>query len=124
MSKNNPVVYFEIPVIDLDRAESFYGKVFQTKFSREKVLGYEMATFPFDDQKFGACGGLVKGDVYKPTTDGVILYFRVEDIDKTLDMVVNNGGKIFYTKRPNATGFIAEFKDSEGNRIALNQVSR
>jgi len=30
--KSNPVVYFEIPVIDIDRATKFYSTVFNFKF--------------------------------------------------------------------------------------------
>jgi predicted enzyme related to lactoylglutathione lyase len=39
----NPVVYFEIPVLDLDRACEFYSKVFEATFNRDVVDGYQMA---------------------------------------------------------------------------------
>jgi predicted enzyme related to lactoylglutathione lyase len=34
---------------------------------------------------------------------------------------VENGGTILYPKTDNGIGFVAEYEDSEGNRIALFQ---
>ena len=43
-------------------------------------------------------------------------------MDEVLELVVKNGGQILYPKTSNGDlGFVAEFKDSEGNRIALHQ---
>ena len=47
MSKTNPVVYFEIPVNDLQRAVKFYSAIFNFTFEKEIMDGYEMAFFPF-----------------------------------------------------------------------------
>ena len=41
--KLNPVVYFEIPVLDLTRACDFYSKVFETTLTKDNVDGYQMA---------------------------------------------------------------------------------
>ncbi|TPN85354.1 VOC family protein [Aquimarina algicola] len=122
---SNPVVYFEIPVKDIDRAIQFYHTVFGFVFEKEVIDTYEMALFPFDDKKSGITGALAKGEVYKPTQNGVIIYFKTEDIIKTLDKVQQNGGEILYPKTSNGElGFVAEFMDSEGNRIALHQSVR
>lgn len=43
-----------------------------------------MAFFPFEETKSGVTGALVKGDVYKPTKNGVILYFKTDSIENTL----------------------------------------
>ncbi|AJW63191.1 Glyoxalase-like domain protein [Elizabethkingia miricola] len=118
MSKTNPVVYFEIPVNDLQRAVKFYSAIFNFTFEKEIMDGYEMAFFPFTESKSGVTGALVKGDVYKPTKNGVILYFK-----NTLKKVLEYDGSILYPKTLNEKfGFaVAEFEDSEGNRIALHQ---
>ncbi|WP_425291280.1 VOC family protein [Cohaesibacter gelatinilyticus] len=50
----NPVFYFEIPVIDMDRAVAFYESVFGFNLKRKVVDGYEMALFPRADGKAGA----------------------------------------------------------------------
>ncbi len=123
MIKNfNPVVYFEIPVTDLDRATKFYTAVFNFNFEKEVIDKNEMALFPFTDKHSGISGALAKGEIYKPTKDGVIIYFKTENIDSTLKLVNELGGKILYPKTSNGDiGFVAEFEDSEGNRIALHE---
>lgn len=122
--KTNPVVYFEIPVHDLMRAEQFYTSVFNFTFEREIIDHYEMALFPFEETKSGITGALAKGDVYQPTKKGIIIYFKTENIDLTLETVLKHGGKILYPKRIDEKyGFaVAEFEDSEGNRIALHET--
>ena len=119
----NPVVYFEIPVTDINRAKQFYTAVFGFTFTDEVIDSYEMALFPFTDNAGGITGALAKGDVYKPTSNGVIIYFKTDDIDRALQLAVLHGGKVLYPKTINTSYgvAIAEFEDSEGNRIALQQ---
>lgn len=120
-NKSNPVVYFEIPVTDIDRAIKFYEAVFHFDFEKENIDYNEMALFPFKEGNSGISGALAKGEIYKPTKDGVVIYFKTENIDETLKLATSNGGKILYPKTDNGQGFVAEFQDSEGNRIALHQ---
>ncbi|MGU3376264.1 VOC family protein [Chryseobacterium sp. M5A1_1a] len=124
MNKTNPVVYFEIPVNDLERAEKFYSAVFNFSFEKEIIDHYEMALFPFEEKNSGITGALAKGDVYKPSKNGVIIYFKTENIDVTLNQVIQHGGKLLYPKKIDKKyGFaVAEFEDSEGNRIALHET--
>ncbi len=124
MKSSNPVVYFEIPVHDLARAEKFYSAVFNFSFEKEIIDRYEMALFPFEEKNSGITGALAKGDVYKPSKNGVIIYFKAENIDQTLEKVLQQGGSVLYPKRIDEKyGFaVAEFEDSEGNRIALHET--
>ena len=123
MDKSNPAVYFEIPVTDLERAINFYSAVFQFQFEKDMIDGNEMALFPFSETLSGISGALAKGEIYKPTQAGVLIYFKTHDIDETLKLAVQNGGQILYPKTSNGElGFVAEFEDSEGNRIALHQA--
>ncbi|MEJ6391960.1 VOC family protein [Gymnodinialimonas sp. 2305UL16-5] len=120
----NPVYHFEIPVNDLDRAVIFYERVFGFTFERQVVDGYEMAFFPRADDKPGASGALAKGDAYKPSQTGCVLYFDVEDIDEVLLRSKNEGATLLYPKKDiGEGGFVAEIEDSEGNRIALNAMN-
>lgn len=119
--KSNPVVYFEIPVNNIDRAIKFYKAVFNVNFDKDNIDNNEMALFPFDDNNSGISGALVKGEIYKPTKNGVVIYFKTENINKTLKLATSNGGKILYPKTDNGIGLVAEFEDTEGNRIALYQ---
>jgi predicted enzyme related to lactoylglutathione lyase len=115
------VPYFEIPVTDLERATRFYSAVFEVDFTRETVDGHQMALFPPAESGGGASGALAKGDVYVPTRDGVIVYFAVPDIDAVLDRARSRGATMLYEKKDNGIAFVAEFEDSEGNRIAVMQ---
>jgi predicted enzyme related to lactoylglutathione lyase len=119
--KSNPVVYFEIPVIDMDRATKFYSTVFNFKFDSTIIDNNIMALFPFTQEDSGISGALAKGEIYKPTKDGVLIYFNTVNIDETLRLANANGGQILYPKTDNGIGHVAEFEDTEGNRIALYQ---
>lgn len=118
----NQVRYFEIPVVDVARAVRFYSHVFEVNLHREIVDGYEMALFPNDPTQPGASGALAKGDVYVPSMTGAIVYFDVVDIAATLKRATDRGAEILFPIKAIGDGsFVAEFSDSEGNRIALHQ---
>jgi len=119
----NPVFHFEIPVTDMERAVAFYEAVFGYRLTRKPVDGYDMAFFPRADGQPGASGALAKGDVYRPSHDGPVIYFDVPDIDAVLARATARGSQVLYPKKDiGAAGFVAEIEDSEGNRIALSQV--
>jgi uncharacterized protein len=118
---NNPVVYFEIPVDDIDRASAFYEKVLGYKLERVAIDGNEMAMFPNDDDGSGISGALAKGDSYVPGKQGARVYFKASNIDEILSKAVAAGGKVAYPKTSiGDLGWVAEFEDSEGNVIALH----
>jgi len=121
----NPVVYFEIPALDLERACEFYSQVFETTLTKDIVDGYQMAFFESSGDSFGATGALVVGDVYVPSHQGCFLYFGVESIDETVARALEHGGSVLYPKKSNGDlGFVAEIQDTEGNRIALHEESK
>ncbi len=117
--KENPVVYFEIPVSNMERAVTFYKTVFGFEFKRTQIDKYDMSLFPFEKEALGISGSLAKGEVYVPTKNGVILYFKTESIDETLKKAYSLNAKILYPKTDNGLSYVAEIEDSEGNRIAL-----
>lgn len=118
----NPGSYFEIPVADLDRAMAFYTAVFGYEFTRETIHGNEMALFPLDPSADGIGGALSKGEVYVPSKTGTLIYLNVISIDETLERLQEQGSEILFPKtEAGEYGFVAEFEDSEGNRIALFQ---
>ena len=118
----NPVVYFEIPVLDMERAIIFYSAVFDFTFEKDIIDHNEIAFFPFEDGARGITGALAKGEIYVPTMQGVLVYFGTDNIDAILHKAVEAGGEILYPKTSNGElGHVAEFKDSESNRIALHQ---
>ena len=117
----NPVIYFEIPVTDMEMAMQFYSIVFNISFDKEIIDNNEMALFPFYDNATGISGALAKGEIYIPTKNGVVIYFSTQNIEKTLQLATSNGGQLLYPITDNGIGLVAEFEDTEGNRIALFQ---
>lgn len=118
----NPVSYFEIPVTDMNRAVVFYEAVFGVSLERTMVDGHEMALFGYDADGAGVSGALAKGDSYVPSASGPRIYFSVADIDETLRKAVAMGGSIAYPKTSVGDFWVAEFRDSEGNQIALSST--
>jgi predicted enzyme related to lactoylglutathione lyase len=115
--------WFEIPVKNLDRAIKFYEKVFDVKLSPEEMGGMKMALFPFTQDAPGAAGSLIKGESYEPSHAGTVVYFTVEDIPETLRRINANGGKTLMPKTAiGQYGFIAQYEDTEGNRLALHSM--
>jgi len=117
------VNWFEIPVKDLDRAVRFYEKAFDVKLSTEEMAGLKMAMFPFKQGAPGAAGSLVQGASYEPSHAGSVVYFTVEDIPETLRRITANGGRTLMPKTGiGEYGSIAQFEDTEGNRLALHSM--
>ena len=115
--------WFEVPVKDLDRAVKFYEKVFDVKLSSEEMGGMKMALFPFTQDAPGAAGALIKGESYEPSHAGTVVYFRVDDIPETLRRINANGGKTVMPKTAiGQYGFIAQYEDTEGNRLAIHSM--
>jgi predicted enzyme related to lactoylglutathione lyase len=115
------VTWFEIPVVDLDRAIDFYEHVLEVELERTVIDGHPMALFPDPDDDGGASGSLATGDSYIPSLDGSRVYFRVIDVAATLQRAIDRGGRELYPVTDiGAPGLVAEFQDSEGNRIALS----
>ena len=122
-AKMNPVNWFEIPTKDINRAKSFYEKVFGVKLDLQNMDNLKMAWFPMEDDAPGSTGSLVQADAYKPSYEGTLVYFSVEDIDGTLTKVEKNGGKILNKKMSiGEYGFVGHFEDTEGNRVALHSM--
>ncbi len=114
--------YFEIPVADLDRAIRFYQSAFGVEFFRDKIHENEMAFFPLHKGNSGITGALAKGKVYRPSINGTLIYLNTGNIDASLKKIAELGGEVLFPKTEVPSyGWVAEFKDCEGNRIALFQ---
>lgn len=121
--EQNMVGWFEIPVIDMERAKNFYEQVFKIKIQVQDFHGTLMGWFPFAESKSGCAGSLIKNEAYTPSdTKGVLIYFSSADVKIELDRVGSAGGKVLKDKTlisPDV-GYMGLFLDSEGNRIALH----
>ncbi len=126
--QSNAVGWFEIPVTDMDRAIKFYETVLDLKLSRNQMGPLDMAWFPMTDASYGSAGSLVcHPEFYKPSTNGVVVYFTAHsgDLNNELSRVEEAGGKVLQakTKISDEYGFMALLIDSEGNRVALHSRS-
>nr|WP_299388948.1 VOC family protein [Allomuricauda sp.] len=124
--EQNIVGWFEIPVVDMDRAKSFYDTIFQINIQVQDFGGTLMGWFPWAEGKPGANGSLIQHESYTPsTTDGVLIYFSSADVQNELDRIEQAGGKILKGKTQISpdVGYMALFVDSEGNRVALHSRS-
>ena len=122
MSAVNPVNWFEIPVNDLARAKSFYESILGVELTQSEMGPNKMAWFPMELGAAGAAGTLIKGDAYSPSQDGTLVYLHVDEIEVTLGKINDSGGKTLMPRMSiGQHGFIAQFEDSEGNRVALHE---
>jgi len=85
--------------------------------------GTQMGVLPGDDETVHVV--LVKGDDYKPTTDGAVVYLNAgNDLQPMLDKVEENGGQIIQPKTEISPemGWFALFVDTEGNKLGLHST--
>ena len=119
---NNLGTFFEIPVTDMERAIKFYSHTFNVEFVKEIIHENEMAFFPFSEKGIGISGALAKGEIYRPSLNGCLIYLATDNIDRTLKKAVEIDAEILFPKTEvPGIGYSAELKDCEGNRIALFQ---
>jgi predicted enzyme related to lactoylglutathione lyase len=124
MQNMNPVIWFEIPVSNMDRSKTFYEAVFGYKLTVVEMEPRQMAMFPMEMNAPGIGGALVKEETFVPSYAGSLVYFSVAEIPGTLDKVIKNNGKLLIPKTAiGEYGFCAYFEDSEGNRIGLHTVN-
>lgn len=117
----NPSPWFEIPVVDMSRAKAFYEKVLGVSLDLHDMGPMQMAWFPMENDAYGSTGSLVKMDGYAPSAQGVVLYFSTADIEAVLARAEAAGGRALLPRTDiGEYGFIAQFLDSEGNRVALH----
>jgi predicted enzyme related to lactoylglutathione lyase len=122
-SKENSINWFEISVLDINRAKKFYETVFDIKMETMNMMKMDMAFFPAEPGNGKASGGLVQSSQHKPSVDGVKLYLNGNpDLSVALSNVEKAGGKIVMpkTKISDEVGFMAYFIDTEGNAVALH----
>lgn len=121
--ETNSLNWFEIPVTDLPRAKHFYQVAFGIHMDDMSMPGMEMAGFPYEMGSGRSSGALVKSEYSKPSAEGVLIYLNANpDMTDVLDRIAAEGGQIIMPKtliNPEI-GYMANFIDTEGNRIALH----
>ncbi|MCP4121562.1 MAG: VOC family protein, partial [Bacteroidetes bacterium] len=112
---------FEIPVTDMDRAIDFYQTVFKIDINKANVGNEEMAFFASKPENPGISGALIRHEHYKPSKNGVVIYFASADVSTELNRVEAAGGKVIKPKTliTEEIGHCGAFIDSEGNQVAI-----
>ena len=119
----NTINWFEIPVTDIKRAASFYSAVMNVKLETMDWNNTKMAIFPGGQ---GAVhGALVQAEGYVPSLQGTVVYLNGgKDLNEALGKVEKAGGKVLKPKFGiGEHGFIAFFKDTEGNKVAFHSMA-
>lgn len=120
---SHAINWFEIPAADFARAKAFYEAVLATTLT-VPFPDMKYAMFPADMQQGEIGGGLVEEAGYTPSQTGALVYLNGgEDLSVPLARVEAAGGKVLVPKTslgPN--GFMAQFLDTEGNRVAFHSM--
>ena len=118
----NALNWFEIPVVDFDRAKKFYGTIFDTELQLWEMGPIKFAMLPCGPGT-GVGGALLLEEGRKPSTDGTTVYLNANpDLAPILARVEAAGGKVLKPKTQvtEEIGYCAYFEDTEGNRVALH----
>ncbi|MBX4206440.1 VOC family protein [Candidatus Parcubacteria bacterium] len=134
----NPVVHFEMPYEDRDRAAKFYESAFGWKF---QMMGPEMGNYAVaitsetaDPSGKPDTPGSINGGFYKksadPSSHCPSFVIAVKDIREAMKKVEAAGGTVVGSKdKPGepdmipGIGLWISAKDSEGNRISILEPS-
>jgi predicted enzyme related to lactoylglutathione lyase len=118
----NQVVWFDIPVLDLDRAIRFYSAVLGAPVKKQEYPGMAIGLLPGSDPDVTGC--LHRADGERPSDHGPLLYLNCQGrLDEAVAAVVPNGGKVLQPKHGiGPYGFRAIVLDSEGTRVALHSM--
>src|SRR5258705_5590467 len=116
--------WFEIPVNDFARAKKFYETLYGAEIMEMPFPNGKYGMLPADMQNGGIGGGIVQGEGFIPSDKGTVVYLNGgEDLATPLSKVEAAGGKIIMSKTSiGANGFMAQFIDTEGNRVALHSM--
>jgi predicted enzyme related to lactoylglutathione lyase len=119
--QSHAISWFEIPVLDMERAKAFYEAIFAVSLKTMHINESDLAIFPHAPGMVG--GALVKEKILEPCKNGAVLYLNADpDLQVVLNRLEKAGGELLTPKMPigDGMGFIAYFRDTEGNSIGLH----
>lgn len=131
----NPIVHFEIPVDDVERAQKFYGETFGWEFHEFPMPAnsstggepyYGVMTTEMDENHQPKKPGAINGGMMKRMNPAqpFMNYMFVDSISETIERIKENGGTIVMPKTEIAPGmgWLAAFKDPENNMMGLHEL--
>jgi len=120
---NNLISIVEISITDFPRAVKFYQTILGVTIQEMDMDGNKMGIIPNEEGTVNVV--LIKGNDYKPSSDGALVYFNAgKDLQPMLDRVEQNGGKVIVPKTQISPemGSFALFIDTEGNKVGLHSA--
>lgn len=127
----NPVVHFELPYENADRAAAFYRAAFgwQTQQLDAAMGNYVVVTTATADAKADAPRGAINGGLYQKKADFPAQYpsvvIGVEDLEQSMRVVRDAGGKVLGEPMDiPGIGRYVSFLDTENNRNSMLQPNR
>lgn len=119
----NAINWFELPATDFQRAVDFYKKVLNADLQFTEIDGFKMGFFPTADGGVGGC--VTHGNGNQPNAAGTLVYLNGgDDLATPLSRVEKAGGEVLMPKTSiGENGFMAIFRDSEGNRVAFHSMN-
>jgi len=121
----NSINWFEIPVLNFERAKEFYSRIYDFEMLENTTTSGRMGFLPMDAELKGVGGAIVQGNGYLPTSLGIKVYLNGgKDLQTVLNRVNSAGGEIIThkTKISDEIGYFATFEDTEGNHIYLHSI--
>ena len=126
MTFPNAISWFEIPVMDISRAQTFYETIFEINMIPLDLPNIKMRMFPIESPMNIGGALCYHKEFYKPSaTEGPLIYLNGNpDVQIVLDRIESAGGSILVPKTEISPehGFMAVFLDTEGNRVALHSI--
>lgn len=111
--------WVEIRVRDLQKSKNFYKSLFDWKISGDQNKDYDYWLIDTGEEPRGGMWRFPEG---KPL--GVLVYILVDNIDKTLENVVKQGGRIIAPKSKEGENAMATFADPDGNLFGLYERAK
>lgn len=130
-ARKDALNWFELYVTDFDRAKRFYETILNAPLQDVPTENCEsaqkdwsrMAIFPHDNMN-GVGGSITQMNGIAPGAGGTVIYLNVEgDLDGVLKRIPTAGGSVVKPRTSiGEHGFIAIFKDTEGNCVGLHSL--
>jgi hypothetical protein len=125
-SVKDAISWFEIPVLDFDRAKTFYQTIFDYEMPEMDMGTVKMGIF-LSDRDHGVGGAICFGEGFVPAgANGPKAYLNGgADLNTVLNRVTGAGGTVVVPKTMIAPdmGNYAFFTDTEGNVVGLYSMS-
>lgn len=118
----NAINWFEIPAADFNRAVQFYSAVLNTQLTAEQMGPIQMAVFPSEGEGTVA-GAVCAGEMYTPSANGTMVYLNANgEMNNMINRIANAGGTVVMPRTliTPEIGYMAIFRDTEGNHVALH----